>query len=222
MIAARRGSVDPRGGDLYTRGVAEVLPTDERTRRILDAAVSLAEAGGFAAVRLRDVAQTSGVALGTVYKRFRSKEDLLVGVLSLQVHDLRARLDERPILGETPLARIVEFFGLLTDFLCDRPNFGRAVIRASASGDPAMSQRLAEFNGVLFELSFAALCGRAERPAREAEMVLLASLQSVWFAALCGWAGSLYAKDGVVERVDAAATLMTYGVEGAPRLADAS
>ncbi len=196
--------------------MAEVLPADERTRRILDAAVHLAEAGGFAAVRLRDVAQTSGVALGTVYKRFRSKEDLLIGVLSLQVQDLRDRLARAPIVGDTPLVRVMQFFAVLTDFLCDRPNFGRAVVRASASGDPGMSQRMTQFNGAMYELGVAALCG--VRPPRTGEVMLLDALQHVWFAALCAWAGSVYAKEAVVERVASAARLMIYGIDRLPEL----
>ena len=40
--------------------------------------VALAEQGGFDAVKLRDVAEASGVALGTLYKYFRSKEEILL------------------------------------------------------------------------------------------------------------------------------------------------
>ena len=40
--------------------------------------MALAEEGGFDGVRLRDVAEASGVALGPLYKYFRSKEDLLL------------------------------------------------------------------------------------------------------------------------------------------------
>lgn len=192
------------------------VPTDERTRRILDAAVHLAEAGGFAAVRLREVAQTSGVALGTVYKRFRSKEDLLVGVLSVEVHDLRIRLANAPIAGETPLSRVIAFFAFLTDFLCDRPNFGRAVVRSAASGEPALSERLAQFHSVLFELSLVALCGEPARKPSTNEALMLSALQQVWFAALCGWAGALYPKTGVVDQVSSAARLMTFGVDRLP------
>ena len=54
------------------------MQQEERARRIVDSAVELAEQGGFEAVRLRDVAAHAGVALGTLYRRFRSKEDLLV------------------------------------------------------------------------------------------------------------------------------------------------
>lgn len=204
------------GSTGYTGDVDGVLPTDERTRRILDAAVHLAESGGFAAVRLRDVAQTSGVALGTVYKRFRSKEALLVGVLSAEIHELRARLAAAPITGPTPLVRVVVFFAFLTDFLCDRPNLGRAVVRSAASGEPGMSERLAEFYRVLFELSYTAMTESPGRAPRDHEALLLSALQQVWFAALCGWAGGLYPKAGVNERVSAAARLMTYGIDGLP------
>ena len=211
LTAAARGryTVD------VTRDAAaasELLRADERTRRILDAAVQLAEAGGFAAVRLRDVAQTSGVALGTVYKRFRSKEDLLLGVLTQELQELRAQIGDSPVLGPTPLTRVIGFFGFLTEFLCRRPNLARAVVRSAASGEQALSERLASFHAKLFELSFAALQGGAYRPPTAGEAVMLSALQQVWFSALCGWAGSLYDRAEVVKQVAAAARLMTFGV----------
>jgi AcrR family transcriptional regulator len=214
-------SVDPRSVDRYTRGVGDALPgdvspTDERTRRILDAAVQLAEGGGFAAVRLRDVAQTSGVALGTVYKRFRSKEELLVGVLSREIAGLRARLGDTPIAEAQLLARVVQFFAVLTDFLCDRPNFARAVVRSAASGEPGMSQRLHEFHSALFELGAMAVRGTSAQPLTDSEVLMLGSSQYVWFAALCGWASGLYPKHGVVQRVTSAARLMHHGVDKLP------
>lgn len=200
------------------------LKADERTRRILDAAVHLAEAGGFAAVRLRDVAQTSGVALGTLYKRFRSKEDLLVGVLSQELRDLRGQLAERPVQGPTPLVRVVGFFRFLTDFLCHRPNLGRAVVRSAASGEQALSERMSRFHADLFELSFTAMLGGPDRGPTPGEAVMLSALQQVWFSALCGWAGSLYDPGEVGNQVAAAARLMTHGVDRWPAesAADAS
>ena len=194
----------------------EVVKTDESTRRILDPAVQLAEAGGFAAVRLRDVAHTSGVALGTVYKRFRSKEDLLMGVLSHELHELRTRLADSPVCGPTPLVRVIAFFGFLTEFLCRRPNLGRAVVRSAASGEKALSERLASFHAKLFALSFSALQGGPGRAPTPAEAIMLSALQQVWFSALCGWAGNLYERGEVVNQVAAAAGLMIHGVERMP------
>ena len=54
---------------------------EDRTRRIIETAIELAERDGFEAVRLRDVARLAKVALGTVYRRFQSKEDILVAAL---------------------------------------------------------------------------------------------------------------------------------------------
>ena len=71
-------SLEPHLG---RNGMPEV---EERTRRIVETAVELAESGGFEAVRMRDVAAHAGVALGTFYKRFRSKEDLLVAALEME------------------------------------------------------------------------------------------------------------------------------------------
>lgn len=188
---------------------------DERTRRILDTAVHLAESGGFAAVRLRDVARTSGVALGTVYKRFRSKEDLVVGVLAIKVDEVRRRVAEAPSVGPTPLVRVVGFFAFLTDFLCDCPNFGRAVVRSASSGEPAMSQRLAQFNAAMFELGLGAMLGEPRAP-RQAEVNMFIALQHVWFAAMCSWAGEVCSAAAVVGQVESAARLMIGAVDGSP------
>src|SRR5215468_12072123 len=74
-----------------------------RMRRIVDAAVELAEQGGFEAVRLRDVAERSDVALGTLYKYFRSKEDILLFALAEELERLEAAIVARPIEGGTRL-----------------------------------------------------------------------------------------------------------------------
>ena len=66
---------------------------EERTRRIVATAVELAEEGGFEAVRMRDVAAQAGVALGTFYKRFSSKEDLLIAALELECIRMAKRLE---------------------------------------------------------------------------------------------------------------------------------
>lgn len=46
---------------------------EERTQKIVETA--LAEQGGFEAVRLRDAAAHAGVAMGTLYRRFRSNPE---------------------------------------------------------------------------------------------------------------------------------------------------
>ena len=72
---------------------------DDRTLRILSAAMELAERDGYEAVRLRDLAAKADVALGTVYKRFSSKEDILAAALELQVSRLHELIRSNPIEG---------------------------------------------------------------------------------------------------------------------------
>ncbi len=65
MFQFRAVSVSPAPSAASPRLASSQL---RRVRAVVDAAVALAERGGFDAVRLRDVAEASGVALGTLYK----------------------------------------------------------------------------------------------------------------------------------------------------------
>lgn len=54
--------------------------TEEKKRAILDATIEEFEAKGFASARIEDIAKKAGVAKGTVYNYFESKEALLMGL----------------------------------------------------------------------------------------------------------------------------------------------
>lgn len=184
---------------------------EERARRILDSAVELAEQGGFEAVRLRDVASHAGVALGTLYRRFRSKEDLLVAALEQEIDDHGRKLARRPPAGATPFERVMTFFQGTTRALCRRPNLARAMIRAIATADPELTQKMAAFHDRGCEFITGALRGERSggaAPATAREEAIARSLQMVWFASLVGWSGGLYGQAGIVEQTRAAAELM--------------
>ncbi len=57
----------------------------ERRSRILDAAVSVAGAGGYDRVHMRTIADEAGVAMGTLYHYFPSKVHLLVMALEREL-----------------------------------------------------------------------------------------------------------------------------------------
>jgi AcrR family transcriptional regulator len=187
-----------------------------RMRRIVDAAVRLAETGGFEAVRLRDVAEASDVALGTLYKYFRSKEDILLFALGEEVERLEASLQARPVGGVTPVERLAAFFRRATNALVRRPQFARALVRSVASGDPDHTAQVAGFHLRMTRLILASLNGEVPElhgavPAdigSERERRLATLLQHVWFSALVGWAGGLHPGRAVVEQVEAAAELV--------------
>ena len=68
----------------------------DRRERMLEATAELAHEGGWDAVQMREVAQRSDVALGTLYRYFPSKENLLVSVMIADIEGLADRLAVRP------------------------------------------------------------------------------------------------------------------------------
>ena len=189
---------------------------EERSRRIVDAAIELADRGGFEAVRLRDVAAHANVALGTLYRRFRSKEDLLLAALELQLAAQERRLRAAPLPGASPLDRVTRFFHDYTESLCHRPNLARALVRSIGSGAPELTLKVASFHSRMATLITAALHGeRACEPGRDPgpeEARLVHALLLVWFASLTGWASGLHEQREIVAHTRSAAELMLRGL----------
>jgi AcrR family transcriptional regulator len=192
---------------------------DERERRIVEAAVELAEQGGFEGVRQRDVAAQSGVALGTLYKRFKGKDELLVAALNLEHDKLDERLREHPIDDPTLLGRLERYFEACTQVFVQRPNLGRATIRAVASGED-IAQRMHAYHIRMGEGIRAAVLGAAPETTKtetgldEAQLVdLVYLLQQIWFSGLVGWSAGLVDAREVVSRVTDAADLLLRGFE---------
>ena len=86
--------------------------TEEKKRAILDATIEEFEAKGFASARIEDIAKKAGVAKGTVYNYFESKEALLMG-LADELGDLIQGNLERTLNDSVPMStreRIEEVF----------------------------------------------------------------------------------------------------------------
>jgi AcrR family transcriptional regulator len=181
----------------------------KRLRRIVDAAIALAETGGFDGVKLRDVADASGVALGTLYKYFRSKEDVLLFAVNEDSEQLLRVIAERPPRGARASERLVELFARATRGLTRRPNFARAVLRAIAASDASSAVQQAAFHLRMSRMVVAALRDEApdvaaplsESVGSERERRIALVLQHVWFASLIGWASGLHSIGAVTQRM---------------------
>ncbi len=192
-----------------------------RIRRIVDAAVLLAEQGGFDGVRLRDVAETSGVALGTLYKYFPSKEAILLYAVNEGNEGLERVMIEAPPRGATPVLRVTDFFARATATFTRRPDFARAVLRAIAATDHATASQQAGFHLRIGRMIIAALRGEVpdrDRPlsepiGTEREQSIALILNHIWFAALLGWASGLHPASAVAERMGQAIHLILGGNE---------
>jgi AcrR family transcriptional regulator len=185
---------------------------EERARRIVVAAIELAEKGGFEGVRLRDVAAHADVALGTLYRRFRSKEDLLLAALEHQMGTLEQRIDAQPLAGVAAFDRVQSFFRLTTEGMCARPHLARALVRAVVAGGPDLSQRVAAFHDRLEAMIARALRGGGGGgPPNDLERRVSEALVHVWFASLSGWASGLHGVEEIVADTCSAADLILGG-----------
>ena len=193
----------------------------DRGDAILDAALELAARGGFDHVRQREVAARANVALGTLYKRFKSKEDLLVAAMTREAERLEKKLERRPARGSTIPTRVASFFAIATQHLCKQPRVAHALIRAMASGVPEIAAKVVCYQGRMTGLVIAAMRGRgklefvdaAESPPTEQEMTYAFMLLQQWFACLVGWSAGLFPQAQVEEQMDRAARVLAKGLE---------
>ncbi len=188
---------------------------EERTRRIVETAIELAEKGGFEAVRLRDVAAHAEVALGTLYRRFRSKDDLLVAALEMETRALDERVRQRPPLGADAAERLGNFFAVASRGMIRRPNLSRAMLRAAASGEPALAKRVANFHSRLQRMVIGALRGSPvdeKSPVyTEREELVGDVLQHVWFSLMVGWSGGQHTPAAIQEKMRASVKILLEG-----------
>ena len=185
---------------------------EERAQRILESTIELAEEGGFEAVRLRDVAARAEVAMGTLYRRFSSKEDLLVAALEQETLAIEERFRQRPTRGARASERVVSFFVITTRGMLRRPNLSRAMLRAAAVGEPALALKVSVFHDRMLRMIVGALrgAGIAEHDATitEREGLVGDLLNQIWFAAMVGWSGGLQTQTSINERMRAAVELI--------------
>lgn len=199
------------------RSASPPVDASARKDRIIDVAIRLAEEGGFDNVRQRDVARLAGVALGTLYKSFRSKEDILAAALHRETDQLEQRLARKPIEGASAVERLASLFSTLTRTILRKPNYARAVLKAMTSGEEVATKVVAHQIKIT-RMIVAALRGASpRRPSNDEpsldEVKVAMLLQQIWFAALVGWSARLHGQARVVEQVKEAAELLIAGLE---------
>jgi TetR/AcrR family transcriptional regulator, cholesterol catabolism regulator len=178
----------------------------ERRDKIIDVAIDLAEAGGYENVRQRDVADQAGIALGTLYKSFISKEHILSAAIEREADELERRIKHKPPAGENATERLQALFRMITRPMCQKPKYARAVIRAMASGQPEVAAHVAAFQGRMNAIIASVL---EPKPASgpDAEMLPIL-LQQIWFASLVGWSAGILSQNEVNAHMDKAIELI--------------
>ncbi len=70
------------------------LKAPDKHQRILDAAVKVFAGKGFFQAKVSEIAREAGVADGTVYLYFKSKDDLLISIFEVKMREAVARFRE--------------------------------------------------------------------------------------------------------------------------------
>jgi TetR/AcrR family transcriptional regulator, cholesterol catabolism regulator len=193
------------------------MSMEEKRSRILETAIELAEKGGFENVRLRDVAAQAEVALGTLYKRFPSKESILIAALEMEAEKLEKRMSKNPSEGSDSLERVIAFFEGASRTLFRKPNLGRAVLRALTSGDEELTEQVAMFHQRMTNMIVASLRGSLITSivpeASNDELIVAFIMQQQWFAGLVGWMGGLITRQMVIDQLRITLSIVMRGLE---------
>jgi AcrR family transcriptional regulator len=166
---------------------SETAAQRARRARIIQATLALASRGGFEAVQMREVAERSEVALGTLYRYFPSKVHLLVSAMESELSRLKVRLQRKGIPGETRVERVSYVLEQATRSLQRDPNLSEAMVRAMMAADPTMATQVEAVRGQMQELLIQAMQDTDQgTPDDDAYASVL---QDVWFARQIAWLG---------------------------------
>jgi TetR/AcrR family transcriptional regulator, cholesterol catabolism regulator len=139
----------------------EDLPPAQQARRarIVGAGLELLRTKEYDQVQMRDVAERAGVAIGTVYHYFGSKEHLFADALSEWATSLRDHVDRRPLRGTTNAERLAEALHRSVRAFQTWPQLVRVLMTLEASSDPFAAEIFARMNAAINEVYSETLVG---------------------------------------------------------------
>jgi TetR/AcrR family transcriptional regulator, cholesterol catabolism regulator len=164
----------------------------QRRDRVVAAAMELAAEGGYDAVQMRAVSTLADVALGTIYRYFSSKDQLLLAGLDRLAEDMQANLRQRPARGSTPHERVADVFQRSCALLESQPKLTQAVVTALSSSDATVRDIAPQVHERLRAIIATAAVGGDEVDGEAAAVELedvVHVLGLVWFAAMMSWVG---------------------------------
>jgi TetR/AcrR family transcriptional regulator, cholesterol catabolism regulator len=141
------------------RLVAPPLPADltatqrARRERIIVCASDNLRKARYEDIQMRDIADGAGVALGTLYRYFASKEHLFAAVLARWGHGLDSGVKRAPLQGDDIAAQLIDLYSRTISAFERVPEFFRLRSIIEESDDPharaLYSDYAAEIGGVL-------------------------------------------------------------------------
>jgi TetR/AcrR family transcriptional regulator, cholesterol catabolism regulator len=185
--------------------VADLTVTQAaRRQRVIDAALTLGSEGGYEAVQMRDVARTAGVALGTIYRYFTSKDHLLAAAMVDWSADLERRLAQRRAANGSPADAVVDVIRKATRPMERDPRLASAMVQAAAANEPSVTACQQLTTATIERILTDAMDGTdPDTKARTARV-----LGHVWNSCVLRWANGYEAVDQIGDDLEDAARLL--------------
>src|ERR1700689_91061 len=162
-----------------------LLTDDQRARRqrIIDAGLALLGRNEYERIQIKDVAEEAGVALGTLYHYFSSKEHLFAGVLVKWAATLRSSLARHPPQGLTPREKLTEALHRSVRAFQHQPQLARLIASLELSSDPFATEILERMDQTTSSVYMELLDGVEPRRAR----TIVRTVDSVLDSQLRAW-----------------------------------
>jgi TetR/AcrR family transcriptional regulator, cholesterol catabolism regulator len=191
---------------------ARTARQEARRQRILQATERLARRGGFDAVQMREVAELSEVALGTLYRYFPSKVHLLVATMQDQLEQLHADLHRHPPAAQDPSARVAETLMRAFRGLQREPLLADAMVRALNFGDRSVCSEVEAVSELTTTIVLDAM-GLTGEPSPQ-QLSVVRVIGHTWHSTLVAWLSGRASIAQVTVDVETVCTLIAAGEAG--------
>lgn len=184
----------------------ETLTADQfaRRRRIVRAALRALANSDYERVKVSEVARESGVALGTLYRYFASKEHLFAAAFLEWQGVLKTKLDKSAPAEGSEADRLSEFFHRVIRAFQLQPQFFGVMMMMQTTTDP-YAREIYQATGSLFQSTVEAVF---DAPFNADRAAIFATVNAVLYGGLTGWAMQRLTIKDVRTEVDEALRLI--------------
>ena len=184
----------------------ETLRRDQfaRRQRIVRAALRALANSDYDQVRISEVARDSGVALGTLYRYFASKEHLFAAVFVEWQAALKKKLEKEPPRGGTEAERLRDVFHRTIRAFQLQPQFYRVVMILNATTDAYAADLYQSVSSQFQDTVQTAFAG----PFDDDHAAILGTVNAVLDSSLRSWVMNRLTIQDVYNNVDAAIRLI--------------
>lgn len=181
-----------------------------RRQRIIRTALRALSGSEYEQIKISDVARDSGVALGTLYRYFASKEHLFAAVFVEWQKALKTKLEKSTPAGETEADRLREIFYRSIRAFQVQPQFFRVLMMMETTTDTYAAEVYSNAMGSQYTQT---LQRAFDGPIDANRKAIIMTIESVLVTRLRSWVMNRSSIKDVFESVDDAIRLIYQGHE---------